>query len=502
MPIPFNRYVMITSGVGGGGEVARRDLIARFYTTDADLPTGTVMEFRDAESVGDFFGTDSEEFLRSQFYFGFTSKLITRPSLISFYRWVDSAAAATIYGGRHALLTALQAVTSGTFDLTIGDSTQSVTALDFSSATDLSDIAATLQERIRTLSGSEFNGATVTFNAGRDRFELVAGATGANAISTSAGSSDDAADSLGLLSDTMGVIFSAGADEQTITEALSQSVQISNNFGSFAFIPELTQEQVVEAATWNNGQNNLFQYHVPISAANASAYSMALIGLSGTAITLDPEVDGEWPELLPMAVLASTDYTRRNSTQNYMFQVANLTPSVRTQSDADLYDGQRINYYGETQTAGQFRRFYQRGVLTGDPATVPVDIGVYSNEQWLKDDAGARIMSVLLSQSSVPANQTGRGEMLAIIQSTIDQAVLNGTIQTGTTITDTQRLFITERSGDELAYQQVQTIGYWINAEIQRTTTTDGRTEFKVDYDLIYTVDNNIRSVCGTHTLI
>ena len=111
-------------------------------------------------------------------------------------------------------------------------------------------------------------------------------------------------------------------------------------------------------------------------------------------------------------------------------------------------------------------------------------------------------MTLLISQSRVPANQTGRGELLAIIQSSIDQAVLNGTIQAGATLTDTQRLFITERSGDPIAYQQVQSIGYWIDAEIQRTTTSDNRVEFKANYDLIYTVDNAIRQVCRTHTLI
>ena len=502
MPIPFTRYVMITSGVGGGSDVPRRDLIARLFTSSADLPTGTVLEFMDAEAVGEFFGTTSEEFLRAQFYFSFTSKIITRPSLISFYRWTQSAAAATIYGGTHAVLNALQSVNAGTFGLTIGTSTQSVTAIDLSSATSFADVATVLQMRIRTLSGSAFTGATVVFNAQRNRFELTAGTTGDAAISVASGTSNDAASALGLLSSVSGVLFSAGADASSITDTLTISTQISNNFGSFAFLPDLTQEQVVESATWNNSQNILYQYHVPVTAANASDYSTALIGLGGTGLTLDPEADDEWPEMLPMAVLASTNYSRRASTQNYMFQVANLSPSVSGQSDANLYDGLRVNYYGETQTAGQLRRFYQRGVLTGNAASVPVDMGVYANEQWLKDDAGARIMGLLLSQSRVPANQAGTGELLSIIQGTIDQAVINGTIQAGAALTDTQRLFVNERSNDPVAYQQVQSIGYWIDAQIQRTTTSDGRIEFKADYDLIYTVDNAIRQVCGTHTLI
>lgn len=502
MPIPFTRYILITSGVGAGAESPRRDLIARLFTTSADLPTNAVMEFTSADDVGEFFGLDSEEFRRSQFYFGFTSKTITRPQRISFYRWVDQASAATIYSGVSETLEALQAITAGTFSLTIGDSTQEVTALDFSSDTSLAEIASTLQTRIRSLTGVQFDSSTVTYNARRNRFEFVSGNVGAASISITSGTLNDAAGPLGLLTTDAGFIVSPGADQQSITEALTQSEELSNNFGSFAFLSELTQEQVVEAATWNSTRNILYQYHVPVTAANANAYSMALIGITGTGITLDPEADNEWPEMLPMSVLAATDYTRQSATMNYMFQSANLTPSVSSNTDANLYDGLRVNYYGETQTAGQIRRFYQRGVLTGDPATAPVDMGVYANEQWLKDDAGSRLMTLLLTQPRVPANQAGRGDILATLQATIDLAALNGTIQTGTTLTTEQQLFITEQSGDPLAYQQVQTIGYWVDADIQRVNTDDNRTEFKANYELIYTVDNAIRMVCGTHTLI
>lgn len=501
MPIPFRRYVDITSAVGAAGQVPRRDLIARLYTTNDDMPTGSVMEFRSAEDVGELFGTNSEEFRRASFYFRFVSKTVSRPQIISFYRWVDEAAAATIYGTVPATLAVLQTVSAGAFMLQIGTSTQEVSALDFSSDSSLTDIAATIQTAVRSLTGIQFTSARVTYDGQRRRFELVSGQVGATTISIAAGTSNDVSTALGLVAGDV-FIVSPGADQQTITEALSQSAELSNNFGSFAFIPELTQEQTVEAATWNSTQNILYQYHTPVTAANAADWSAALIGIAGTGITLNPGAENEWPEMLPMAVLAATDYTRRAGTVNFMFQIAPLTPSVSTSADATLYDGLRINYYGETQTAGQLRRFYQRGVLTGNPASSPVDMNVYANEQWLKDDAGSRILGLLEAQPRVPANQTGRGELLAIIQQTIDQATLNGTIQTGTTLTTNQQLFIASQTNDALAYQQIQTIGYWVDATIERVTTSDSRTEFKANYTLLYTVDNAIRQVCGTHILI
>ena len=55
---------------------------------------------------------------------------------------------------------------------------------------------------------------------------------------------------------------------------------------------------------------------------------------------------------------------------------------------------------------------------------------------------------------------------------------------------------------DELAWHQVQNIGYWVYCEMQQTVTTDGRTEYKAVYTLIYSKDDVVRKVEGTHVLI
>ena len=499
MAISFDRYVRITSGVGAGAEVRRRDLIARFYTTTAIAPTNTVLEFTGANDVGDYFGTTSPEFLRAQFYFGFVSKNITRPSRISFSRWADADTAPQIFGTTPDTLTQLQTITAGTFTLDLGGASESITGLDFSGDNSLTDVASALQTAIRTGTGSIFSGATVTYNETAQRFELTAGATGAATVTVTAGTNNDAAGAIGWLT---GAILSNGVEEETIADTLSDSSEMSNNFGSFAFVQTLTTDQITQAATWNSTQNVLYQYHVAVTPSNAATISAALIGLAGSGMTLNRDIlANEYPEVLPMAVLAATNYTRRASVQNYMFQVANLSATVSTNADANLYDGLRVNYYGETQTAGQLRRFYQRGVLGGGQ-TAPVDMNTYANEQWLKDDAGARIMSLLLALPRVSANQRGRGQLLSVIQGTVNQALLNGTISVGRTLTDSQRIFITEQTDNERAYQQVQTSGYFLDASIVSFQTSDNRTEFRADYTLIYAKDDVIRMVEGTHTLI
>ena len=260
--------------------------------------------------------------------------------------------------------------------------------------------------------------------------------------------------------------------------------------------------EFVAAANWNNSltPNNQFLLTGHVSSANAATWSAALAGIGGCTLTLDSPVSGEYPSMCPMMIEAATDYTATNGVQNYMFQQFNLTPSVTTDAAANIYDPLLVNYYGQTETAGQNLAFYQRGVLYG-LATQPSDQNVYVNEIWLKDAIGAALLSLLLSVPQVPANTTGQAMLTGAILSVIRQALTNGTISVGKTLTTTQQLYISQATGDPTAWQQVQTSGYWLNVVIE-PYVTNGVTEYKAVYTLIYSKNDVIRLVVGSDILI
>jgi len=499
MAIAFKKYIDIISGVGGGSSVRQRDLIGRIFTTNPLVPTKTVIEFTTIEEVAEYFGTTSEEYARAVFYFSWISKNISRPKKLSFARWVNAAVAPRIYGAKsNQALASWTPITAGSFSLTMGADTNVMSGLNFSAATSLADVAALIQAAIRTKTGTQWTAAVVTYDATRKSFNLIGGTTGDAVISVAAGTlGSDIAGQLGWLS---GEILSDGSAVETLTETMILSSDATDNFGSFLFMPELTIDNYVELATWNATQNNKFMMMVPIVADTAQTWHDALISIPGNALTLAP-IETEFDEMVPMMIEAATDYTKRNSVQNYMFQQFNLTPKVTKTADSNLYDSLRINYYGRTQTAGQFIDFYQRGVLTG-LAVNPRDQNVYANEQWLKDQAGSSIMQLLLALSRVSANDEGRSQLIAIVQSVIDLALFNGTISIGKSLNTTQKLYIGEITGDDLAWHQVQNIGYWLDCKIQEIQTEDGGIEFKAVYTLIYSKDDAIRKVEGTHTLI
>lgn len=494
MAISFKKYIDITSGVGGGAAVRERDLITRIFTTNALVSPNSYLEIESADEVATYFGSDSDEYKRAAFYFGWISKNISRAKKISFARFVDVNTVPRIFGIKRVYRIAdFQSVTSGTLTLTLG-TTNNLMGLDFSTAASLTDVANILKTAINAQSGTQWTTATVYYDAVSQRFIL----TGGEAVEAEVKASGDVANLLGW---GTGAIYSEGALAQSVTDTLIASADASNNFASFLFIPSLMNEQIIELAQWNDTQNVMYMYLVPCDADNAETLSAALIGYSGVSLTLT-SLSNEYDEMIPGIILAATDYTKRNSSQNYMYQqFPELTAKVTTTALSNTYDNLRVNYYGQTQTAGQRIAFYQRGVMMGGSQDL-VDHNIYGNEIWLKDTVASKILSLLLSVSRIPANDNGRSQLLAVIQNNIDDALFNGTISVGKTLTQVQKLYITEITDDEQAWQQVQNIGYWIDCQMQSYVTQDGRTEFKAVYTLIYSKDDAIRKVEGTHTLI
>ena len=513
MSINISRYVDITSGVGAGAVVPLRELVARLFTANDLLPPQSFVSFDSAAAVGAYFGTTSEEYYRAVFYFGFVSKTIVSPGSIQFARWVNTAVAPMVFtvNGNNSVLANWTGINNGSFILTMGTHTYTMSSLDFTGAGSLAAVATILENAIQAEigGGALWTGATVAYANGG--FTLVGGATGAAVVSVAVSGTGTDITGAGLLgwvpgsinvngNITSGAIWAPGSAVETITTALTNSNAASKNFGSFAFLTNLALDnaQIVEAATWNQALNNVYLYTAGTTAANASALSVLLANIGGVCITLSPTLSPlQYPEMCPMMIEAATNYLAPNSVQNYMFQIfSTLTPSVTTDADASTYDALKINYYGQTQEAGVQIAFYQRGIMQGTP-TSPLGMNTYVNEIWLKDAATAALMTLLLAQTQVPANMQGRGMLLNTLQEVVNQALLNGVISVNKTLTTSQKGYIENVTNDPDAWYQVQTIGYWLDCVIVAVGP-----DYQAQYTLVYSKDDVINFVSGTHVLI
>jgi hypothetical protein len=511
MSISIARYVSITSGLAGVSQIGQRSLGGLIISINPLVPSGVFLNFSSAAAVGAYFGTSSGEYARAVSYFSFISKNTTQPQVLSFWFWNnDAATASLIFGaeGSYSLST-FTAISTGDFTLTLGGYTDHLTGINLSSAGSLTAVASDIQTAIRavTAGGPAWTAATVTWNSTTGQFNLVSGETGTDTVAVAAGVTADLAGPLGWLPSAAAVpvILSNGTAAQTLATNLNELLTINNNFGSFCLgVSSInTLANIEAAASWNYSltPNVQFLFCWVTTAANAASWQAAIAGVGGHAGTLQSPVTGEYPEMVPMMVLAATNYQARNSVQNYMFQQSNLTPAVTSDAGANTYDPILINYYGQTQTNGQFINFYQRGVLSGGQPSDPSDINVYANEMWLKSEMSASFMNLLLALANVSANNTGRSQLIATAQGVITQALFNGTISVGNLITVENQLAITNATGDPTAWQKVQTSGYWFDVVFE-TYVVNNQTEYKAVYTLIYAKDDVIRLVNGTDILI
>ena len=501
MAISQKRYIDITSGVGGGAAASNRELIARCFTTSEFAPFGSVMEFTSLDNVGLQFGTESDEYAFASDYFGFVSKNITAPKKISFARWAKSNIRNGLFGGTPAPLKMFSTVDLST-EFVINGQKIIVTinptpGISYTSYTELGDsITAAINDASSTALGVE------CVYQSNGTFQLFASGDGDNYLPVdfcvdgeTAGTST-LGSLLGFTANTAGAFVQEAVAAETAVAACTRVMDISNNCGSFCFLGDvLSQEEIENVAEWNNTQNVSYMYSVAVNNTDYAEIQSLVDGMDGTCLTL-----GAGNEYMPMTVLAATDYTRANATQNFMFQqFPGATPTVTTDQMADTMDALKINYYGATQSAGVQLAFYQRGVLQG----ATEDIGVYCNEMWLKDALLVNLMNLLIAVPKVPANERGKGMCLSVMQEIFDLALLNGTFSPAKELTAVQKVYISTVTGDPDAWRTVYDKGYWIKLDISTgTVVTGGSTDYILNYTLVYSKGDAIKKVVGSDILI
>jgi hypothetical protein len=495
------------SGVGAGAAVAQRQLIMRAMTQNNVLPPGLVAQFANASSVGSYFGMQSEEYFRALAYFSFISKSITSPKLISFARWVSAAIAPMIVGDTIAKqLAAFVAITAGTLTINDGATPVPVTALNFSTATTLTEVASILQTALRATADAQLTTCTVTYNTNTGQFVLTGSNTGTGSLSATPTSlSTDVSALLGWT--TGGTVLVAGQSADTAATAVAKSAAISDNFGSFIYCTPsapLANSDIAAIAAWNDSQNNKYIYSVATPLANLQTLYALVKGYSGTAVSiLSTTQANDYVEQSPCEILAATNYNNPAASQNYMFyQFANRNVTVTDDNTANTVDASRGNYVGVTQSAGQQLAFYQRGVLMGG-STAAVDMNTYANEMWLKSAFTVNFMSLFLNVPEVPADDQGAAMILGVMQPTIALAKTNGVIAAGKTLSAVQQQYITSITNDPNAWRQVQTLGYWLSITFtSQVNANSGLTEWVANYLFVYSKSDAIRSVEGSDVMI
>jgi hypothetical protein len=514
MSIRFQKYVDITSAVAAATQIAARSFCIRVFTPNPMASVDALISANDSDSIGNYFGDTSEEYQRAVKNFGFISRKTRRAQTIQFARWQREAGPIAVYGGANKALslTALKQLTAGVISFKFGTAAAvSVSAISFAAATSLADVASEMQTALRTSTDPNLATATVTYDPVGARFNMQGSSTADTALLSftivpQVNPATDAAVALGWGS-TQGATYVAASPVVSPLQTLLNSVAANNNFGSVLFIADggtgiaLTDAEAIAAQI--ETYNVQYKFQVGVNETTYEAWA-ALAATGGVVLIYSQAAQAaEFHDMQDGIIWAATDFTQVNADPGYMYtQFDGQTPAVTDDTLSQTLDGLAINYYGQTQVNGQDLTFYQDGVMGGG-STDPRDSNVFANEAWLKSYATGSFMSLQLAQK-VPANTAGRGLLLGkLTQDIIPAALNNGTISVGKPLNVDQQLYITELTNDDNAWLQVQNIGYWYDIVLQSVTDpVSGLIKWQAVYTLVYSKDDLIRKVVGSHTLI
>lgn len=503
MPISMKKYVDIKSATNTTRTATEKELIARIFLVDDLLPLKEVWEFEDLADVREFFGIESTAYKIASKYFGFINKYARSPKKISFYN--DMSEMTTGFSAfvratkKVTNLSTLTSITSGSIGITINEETTTVSSIDLSSATSFAEVVSTLN--------TAFSSASVSARCDyvNEKFiikhSVPVGVSGTYTISVT---DTDLSRTLCLSSEDNPIVSTGkGYGSYSVDTMLDDSYQISNNFATFMFASNSTEDDTtksVQTAEWLKSHPSEFMFVVRVKSNNYSSFSSALANYDGVSLELgeNTEETGLYNPILPMAITATTDYNKENGTVNYMYtQDSNMKVVVDDDENANTYDNLKINYYGRTQQAGQKLAFYQNGVLQGNFQ----DQNVFVNEIWLKDALTTKFFNYMLLTPNWYANQSGQAIGQGLIADVIERAKLNGTITTEKEMSEEDKVYIYNITSDENAWRQIYQEGYYLITSISKEQVNNQDT-YQFNYTLLYSKGDSIKKVEGYNILI
>ena len=493
MTIPASQLVDITPRVIGGG-LSGLSFVGTFLSTSSSLATKTALPFYSLSAVGDFFGTSSKEYELASNYFLADSNSSRKPSVLWFFRHVSSAAAAFLRGASSpAKLSALTAITDGSFGIKVDGTSISVTSLDLSSATSFSAVATAIQTKL----ASGLASTTCSWDSNFQAFVITSPTTGATStieFATAGSSGTDVSALLGLTSGTL----SQGSAVKTLTETMEDCVKSNSDFVSFMPVWEETSVEAFELAEWCNDQGVRFIYCLTDKSAdalianNSACLARQVADFYGVCCAYNTKN----LSAAIMGIIASIDPSLLNGRKTLAFKQQNgLAFTVDDESDAQNLLGNGYNFYGDYATASNQFKLLQNGQISGNAKWADT----YYGQIFIRDGLQNAWINALTMNNTVPYNQAGYGILRAAAMDTINTAVNAGFIRQGVSLSEAQKATVESEAGLDIS-GALQTQGWYLQILDPTTQVRQERGTPVVNF--WYMDGGSIQKIQGTSTVL
>lgn len=466
--IPISQIVQINPRVIGAGG-AQSPLDGLLLTKDAGVAPSQLAVFYTADDVAAYFGASSAEATAASTYFAGVVGGGQQPASLTIARFTDTAAPAAVFGARTGLtLSQLQAL-SGTLVVTT-DTQRTSSAINLSTATSFADAAA------KMTAGFTTPNFAITYDAQRGRFVLATTATGAAAsVSAVTGT---LATGVGLSTAAGAFLQPTGVDLDTAATAMARVTSASRKWGAFTTAYAATLAQRTDLASWTSANlpNEFIYVAWDTDVAGLTTDNAASFGAQVFSVPYQGTIPvygtlQHAAGVLAWAAATNYDVVEGRNTLAFRTPSAGVPAAVSTLADANALLSNNYTYLGAyTSSADNDYTIYYNGALSGQFNWADTYLG----QIWLRRTLQQALFEVLLAYNTLPYNTDGYNAIWQGAQDTIQQALANGVIRAGVTLSASQQAQINTQAGQTIA-DIVSTLGWYL--QVRDPLTTSVRTE-------------------------
>ena len=389
-----------------------------------------VREYATLTEVSNDFLTTSPEWLAADLFFS----QAPQPSILSIGRWLQTASSAALRGNvftltqQPGLLTALQAVTSGMFDITIGGVATHVTTVSFTGASNLNGCASLISAKLSPTAACVWTG---------EQFIVTTTATGVTATITYAstpvsGTGTDISAMLGLTAASGAAAPAGGAAAES---ALAGAVALRAHpewYGlMFAVTTPLADSDRTAIAQFIEGCDPVSIYGITTSNTQVLDPTITTDIASVLKSMVLQRTFIQFSSSTPHAVASmfgrafTTDFEANNTMITLKFkQEPGVIGEQLTQTQAQALNGKNCNVFVFYSNGAAI---IQEGVMCG---------GYFFDERQGMDWQANRIQNdvfnvLYTSLTKIPQTDAGVHILVTTVTNSLIQGVNNGLIAPG-----------------------------------------------------------------------
>lgn len=331
------------------------------------------------------------------------------------------------------------------------------TLLALTSATGAASVAGADE-----IPGTGVPGIAVTYSSLTKAWTITSPTTGADSAITYAQAPDTGVDfsSLLNLTEQTGAVLSPGMDAMSHAANMEAILDLTENFVCFTTVAQPTEADALALAQWASGKGVAYLYiywdndpkllQPNNTSTIAAAFTAANVGATC----------GVWNSLdyaaMIMGTAASIDWERRNGTITFAFKSQDgLAANVVTGANAINLEAQNMNFMGDYATRNDQFVFLYPGRMFGQWTW----IDTYLNAVWLNNALQVACMAGFEQTPRVPYNDEGYALVRAWMQDPVNRALYSGIIDTGVTLSESQKAELTREAGRDIS-AQLFTDGY------------------------------------------